>query len=150
MAKYKASDVAHYILSECYRNGSPISNLQLQKMLYFLQIIHLDTTGELLFDDEFYAWPYGPVIPHIYREFSQFGSRPIRYGRSDSSFLDSNDKAFIDAGIRVLRRKSPWDLVRVSHADGSPWDVVYNQRGDRKGHIENQLLIGSVRQTVNA
>lgn len=150
MGKYAAQDIARYVVSECYKSGNPISNLQLQKMLYFLQIIHLDTTGELLFDDEFYAWPYGPVIPHVYREYSPFGSRPIRYGRGSMAFLSAEDKSFVDAGIRVLRKKSPWDLVSVSHAVGSPWDIVYNRRGNHKGRIDNSLLHESVRQAVHA
>ena len=56
--------LAKYIVQKCYQDGHPISNLQLQKILYFLQIMYGRSTEgkELLFQDDFEAWPYGPVF----------------------------------------------------------------------------------------
>ena len=34
---YTAMDLAKYIVSKCYYDGCPISNLQLQKILYYIQ-----------------------------------------------------------------------------------------------------------------
>lgn len=68
--EYSAMEIAEYAVSRRYRHDTPISNLQLQKILYFLQVIHASETGELLFADQFEAWPYGPVIRDVYVKFS--------------------------------------------------------------------------------
>lgn len=49
--KYSAMGIAKYAVSRRYKFGRPISNLQLQKILYFLQIVFASETGRLLFAD---------------------------------------------------------------------------------------------------
>lgn len=144
-ALYSAEDIARYTVDKCYRDGKPISNLQLQKMLYLLQVVFLKVFRMLLFSEEFEAWPYGPVLRSIYIEFSEYGGSPIRESFDMKSFkIEREHAAFLDEGIEFLRRRSPWDLVRISHADGSPWDRVYNDMGDHKGTIPNKFIIESV------
>ena len=65
---YKAIDVAKYIVNKCIDDGYPISNLQLQKILYFIQRYYLQKDDQL-FDDDFEAWQFGPVIPAVYYKF---------------------------------------------------------------------------------
>ena len=59
---YKAMDVAKYIITKCARNEHPISNLQLQKILYILQKEYLQRDQKCLFFDDFEAWAFGPNI----------------------------------------------------------------------------------------
>lgn len=49
--KYSAMDIAKYAVNRQYKSNRPISNLQLQKILYFLQIVFASKTGHLLFAD---------------------------------------------------------------------------------------------------
>lgn len=137
--KYSAMDIAKYAVNRQYKSNRPISNLQLQKILYFLQIVFTSKTGHLLFADQFEAWPYGPVIRDVYVKFADCGGYPIR--REFNIAIDDRTKPFLDAGIDTLAKKSPWDLVRVSHAEGSPWDTVYNLDGKHKGIIPNKLIM---------
>ena len=146
MAPYSVNDVARYVVDKCFMDGNPVSNLQLQKILYFLQLFFIEMYGTLMFPEEFEAWPYGPVMPSVYRRFSRFGGAPIEMSFKDAdAFLKGQHKDVLDIAIKVLSSKSPWDLVRVSHADGSPWDVVYNRRQQHKGVIPNEMVIRSVR-----
>lgn len=143
-APYRARQISQYVIDKCYRSQKPISNLQLQKMLYFLQIVFVRVSGGLLFSDQFEAWPYGPVIRQIYIEFSVYGGAPIRVSFNGSGAqIDPEHRDFIDEGISLLREKSPWELVRVSHAKGSPWDEVYNVRNDHKGIIPNEMILAA-------
>ena len=137
--EYSAMGIAKYAVSRRYKSRRPISNLQLQKILYFLQIVFASKTGRLLFADQFEAWPYGPVIREVYAEFADCGGFPIR--REFDIDVDDNIRPFLDDGIDTLAEKSPWDLVRISHAEGSPWDVVYNREGRHKGTIPNELIM---------
>lgn len=138
-----ATKLSRYVVGKCARDGKPVSNLQLQKMLYFLQSVYCRATnGSLLFADEFEAWPYGPVIASVYREFSRYGGDVIdEYRDVISPGFDGGVKNFLDAGIEELRGKSPWELVRTSHAPGSPWAQVYRDGEGYKGAISNKLII---------
>lgn len=143
-AIYSATGIAHYVVDKCNGIGRPVTNLHLQKMLYFLQVIFYDQWGIPLFDDEFEAWPYGPVLPSVYREFSEYGGTPIKRSFDKPvKFLMPEHQWFLDAGIEKLRDMSPWDLVKVSHTEGSPWDYVFNKMGRYKGRISNDLLFAS-------
>lgn len=141
--KYSAMDIARYAVTRRYKCGKPISNLQLQKILYFLQFVYASETGSLLFPDQFEAWPYGPVVREVYVEFSDCGGFPIK--QEFDTTVDGAISSFLDAGVDTLAGKSPWDLVRISHAEGSPWDVVYNQEGKHKGTIPNELILRCAR-----
>ncbi|WP_161555467.1 Panacea domain-containing protein [Paraeggerthella hongkongensis] len=142
-----ASQLAHYVVDKCTKDGKPVSNLQLQKILYFLQAVYCKKTNSLLFKEEFEAWPYGPVMVGVYREYSSYGGCSIYRRHSDADMLDfGNLKSFIDDGIDFLREKYPWDLVKIAHAENSPWDRVYRGGSGYKEVIPNDFIIESNRK----
>ena len=66
---YNAIDVAKYMIDKCTREDRPISNLQLQTILYFLQGESYKECREPLFSNRIEAWPYGPVVPDVYYRY---------------------------------------------------------------------------------
>lgn len=136
-------ELAHYVIQYCTLQSTPISNLQLQKILYFLQTVFGKSYGRLLFKERFEAWPYGPVLPDIYYEYSSYGSSLISevYPELDAAMF-SSIRVFLDNGIDFLRSKSPWDLVKLAHAEGSPWHSVWRNGDGRGSEIPNELLLG--------
>lgn len=144
MAICKAMDLARYIVDKSTRDDDPVSNLQLQKIMYFIQYTHCKFYGCLMFDDEeFQAWQYGPVVPNVYDRYSRYGGRAITelYGDVDGNRLFGEMEKWVDSGIEVLRRYSPWDLVSVTHAKGSPWDTVWDNGSGRYDTIPNSLIL---------
>jgi uncharacterized phage-associated protein len=65
---YKALDIANKILAKASSSDSEelISNMKLQKLLYYQQGFHLAYFGTPLFDEEIETWMYGPVVPAVY------------------------------------------------------------------------------------
>ena len=60
-------DVARYILSRQDQNaGDTISNMKLQKLVYYAQGFALAITGKPLFQEDIEAWEHGPVAPALY------------------------------------------------------------------------------------
>ena len=61
-------DVAKFVLDESARTSRPeVSTMKLQKICYFVQGWHLAiNNGQPMFDEDFYAWKYGPVSPVLY------------------------------------------------------------------------------------
>jgi uncharacterized phage-associated protein len=77
MTKQKSINVAKYFIYQANEVGSFISNLKLQKLVFYSQAWHLALFGEPLFEEDFEAWIHGPVEPNLYREYKRFGSKPI-------------------------------------------------------------------------
>lgn len=123
---YNASDVAKYVLKKCTDNNSPISNLQLQKILYFLQKEFLITTGYPLFYDEIEAWQFGPVVPNVYYEYCSYGANPIaKILDSYASLISAEARKTADPIIEAKQKKYPWDLVEEAHKPGGAWAYIY-------------------------
>ena len=142
-----ARNLAHYVVDKCAVAGDPVSNLQLQKILYFLQFVFCKKTGRLLFGEQFSAWPYGPVIERIYNEYRIYGGSKInRTYPSASDSIPRQIQPFVDNGIEYLSHRSPWDLVASSHAEGSPWARVWNEGNGYKNVISNQLIMTAARR----
>jgi uncharacterized phage-associated protein len=74
MNNYTAMDIANYIIwyvSE--KQLGKITPLKLQKILYYVSTTYLKDCDELLFDEEFEKWQYGPVVTDVYHNFKKFG-----------------------------------------------------------------------------
>lgn len=69
-----ALDLAKYILK---RSNKELSNLELQKTLYFTELDYIKKFNEHLIEDEFEAWRYGPVSREVYCEYRNYGANSI-------------------------------------------------------------------------
>lgn len=120
---YSAVEIAQFIITFCTNIGAPVSNLQLQKILYYLQV-HFAKNGKRLYEEDIYAWQYGPVIPEIYYLFSGYGACKIanRYQTN----IEPDVQREIEPIIQRLIQISPWNLVEMTHEIGGPWYVAYN------------------------
>lgn len=137
-SKYSAEIMAGYTVSKCINDGLPISNLQLQKILYYIQKRYL-TDNKTAFDDDFEAWQFGPVIPLIYYKYSGFGAMPIDI--SDSNYeISLIDMDIVDPIIESKRSLNPWDMVKDTHKPGGAWDRTY-QNGKGNHRIISKKMI---------
>lgn len=73
-----ALDVAQFFIAcaETTEDGE-ISNLKLQKLVYYAQGFHLAIYGQPLFEEDLEAWTHGPVAPSVYHHYKRYGSSPI-------------------------------------------------------------------------
>ena len=120
MANYSAQQVANSLLAFGNSYGDTLTNLKLQKLLYYTQAWYLAFNDDPLFDEDFEAWIRGPVMPSVWRKFKEFKHRPI-------VDVDVNDRAkgeHINAHIteifRVYGSMSGFDLERLTHTE-APW-----------------------------
>ena len=134
---YSAVEIAKFVITFCAEMGKPISNLHLQKILYYLQV-HFAKQGRQLYNEEIYAWQYGPVVPEIYYLFAGYGACKI-INRYETS-IDANIRAEIEEVVKKLIEISPWELVRMTHTKGDPWDKTYNDGSGINDVIDFGLL----------
>ena len=70
-------NVTKYLLFRFSFFGDVVTNLKMQKLLYYVYVWCLVKTGKPCFEEKFQAWPNGPVLPSIYQELKSFGASPI-------------------------------------------------------------------------
>lgn len=119
---YDANEVAKLVINESIREGKPVTNLKLQKILYFMWIDWFAKKKEYLFDNRIEAWHYGPVIPDVYYRYRIFVADPIRK-ECKCSITGSDKDLIIEMADRYIPR-SAGELISDSHACGSPWEKV--------------------------
>ena len=105
--------------------GDLMTDLKLQKMLYFAQCWHLVRHDKPLFNSRIEAWDHGPVIPEVYSEYRQYGSNPIHASAVDYSVFAEQELETIMDVFAYYGRYSASGLRELSHEYGSPWAEVY-------------------------
>lgn len=134
---YEAVHIAKYIINKCTIDQHPISNLQLQKILYCIQRDFLKN-DMLAFDDDFEAWQFGPVIPEVYYLFCGFGA--IRIRMKYDLDIGSDYAALINPIIERKRLLNPWDWSEDINATGKAWDKVYSNGNGNHKTIPKQIV----------
>lgn len=135
---YSALFISKYIINKCTRENCAISNLQLQKILYYIQRDFLKNGSEA-FPDDFEAWQFGPVIPAVYNQYCSFGGMPIRM--SYDIDLQTEYKNIIDSIVIEKRALNPWDMISDTHQPGRAWDKVYRNGIGNHQEIPKQLIM---------
>ena len=78
MSNYSAIDVSTYIINYSCDINSPVSNLKLQKLLYYVQAALLVETGKKkCFESKIVAWEFGPVVVESYQHYKEYGRNNI-------------------------------------------------------------------------
>lgn len=120
---YKALDIANKIISKTdLEHGDTISNLKLQKMLYYQQGFHLAYFGTPLFDEDIVAWQYGPVVPSVYKEYKSFESNSISTSEEGISLSDDEEELFNNV-YEEYNQFSAVALMKMTHEE-SPWKTT--------------------------
>lgn len=121
---YSAVDVAKYIVTYSNRQNKPVSNLKLQKILYFTWIDYFKQTKSHLFEDHICAWGFGPVVPAVYRRFCIYAGEPI--SREYDVEIRQDDTDILNGIIDQYLDLSASELVSRSHEENRSWHQVYN------------------------
>ena len=120
---YKALDIANKIISKTdLEHGDTISNLKLQKMMYYQQGFHLAYFGTPLFAEDIVAWQYGPVVPYVYKEYKSFESNSISTSKEGISLSDDEEELFNNV-YEEYNQFSAVALMKMTHEE-SPWKTT--------------------------
>lgn len=136
---YTANDIANWFLNENrikinFEDSEYITNLKLQKLLYYAQGCYLAKYDKCLFKDEFVAWDHGPVIKAIYEKYKKNGSTGIRYDEDYDDILDEDTKDFLRSVYDRFGQYTAWKLRDMTHQE-RPWKETV-----RNGIISKDLI----------
>lgn len=138
---YNVMDVARFITNYSIEIGRPVSNLKLQKLLYFVQVEFIRQLGEPCYDEPIVHWRHGPVVESVYQKYKAYGAENITdmelqyldicFDIEKMSFVterklyNEDDFAYghqflIKGVVEYYKDVSPWEMVELTHRE-NPW-----------------------------
>jgi len=124
---YQSLNISKYLLSKVNIErfeeiGDGISNLKMQKLLFYIQKTYFSVFKKAFFHEDIEAWRYGPVTPVIYHRFKKYNSNNIDI-IEESEFIKSkeplnfDDLLVIDFVWDKYAKYSAGTLVDMTHSD---------------------------------
>jgi uncharacterized phage-associated protein len=127
-------DVARYILTKV-----PCTHLKIEKLVYMCYADYLCNENKKLFEDNIYAYRYGPVIESIYKKYKHTnnleddGNEPNKEYYKEENFMPFRSRIIssfdgvkklisINNTIEKYASLSAEDLVELTHKRNSPWE----------------------------
>lgn len=126
----KSIDIANAIIAG-YGSEIFITNLKLNKLVYFAQVESVRDDGTALFDDAVEAWQFGPVTRAVYNEFKRHGRDRITEPSAPVE-LDDRSAGIVERVASTYGKMGAFDLVRLSHREGGAWDGAYSPDADNE------------------
>lgn len=118
-----AHDVAQFFIQKglAEDDESGISNLKLQKLLYYTKGFYQAIFEEPLFPEQFCAWTHGPVIPDLYHTYQHYGQAPIdQLDYDPSEKFNEEQLELLNEVWTVFGQYSAWKLRDMTHNE-KPW-----------------------------
>lgn len=144
---FKDMGLANWFLQKGIDRGNALTQMQLQKLVYFAHALSLASNNKPLTLGSFQAWEYGPVLPDLYEHTRHWGRKPITepIAVPGDNLLSLSIPRADEASIPYL--KSTWDtfsqydaltLSKMSHEKGSPWSAIFCE--GKRLHIPNYAI----------
>ncbi|RUW55477.1 DUF4065 domain-containing protein [Mesorhizobium sp. M1A.F.Ca.ET.072.01.1.1] len=146
---FDARLIANEILHRAWAEQLEVTQIDMQKILYFLHGHHLLEHGQPLIKSEFEAWDFGPVQRSVYDAFKGFGDQPITelaqkldpVKRLTSPFpklVDNAAVATIERHLYKYLEIPSFALVDITHQPGTPWSRTIESA---KSHVNVGMRI---------
>ena len=97
-----------------------MTNLKLQKLIYYAQAWFLALHDTSIFDEDVQAWVHGPVLPSQYHRFSHFRWQPILEEIGPPKIGDEDVETHLHEIIDVFGTETAVALERITHQE-APW-----------------------------
>lgn len=145
------NDISNFFIDLALKSENDLmTNLRLNKLLYFAQAMSLVKTNTPIYNDEIEAWAYGPVVPQIYNKYKKYGRKDIDEidEKYTSDVFSPNELDILFDTVNAYDKYSTGELVRLTHIKGSPWDIAFNVKNDKiiskddiKNYYEKNIVI---------
>lgn len=146
---YSVLDIANKLLLKPMwdDNLELISNLKLQKLLYYEQGYHLAVFDTPLFNENIEAWMYGPAVPEVYEKYKSFGRGGITPETKEVIQLTDEEESLFQEVFDAYKEYSAYGLMIKIHEE-FPWTSTPHGPGyiipkDKiKSYFKTQLIDG--------
>jgi uncharacterized phage-associated protein len=132
-APYPVLTVARWFIAWAGEEAdTDLSNLKLQKVLYYAQGHHLARFGTPVFNEAVDAWAHGPVVKTAYHAFKDFEGAAIQFdGEYDWDQIDPETTQFLIEVWATYGALAAWKLREMTHAE-PPWQMAFDGSPDKE------------------
>lgn len=122
-----AYELANYLVYLTHDSFEDLTNMKINKLLYFAQGHCLQKTGRPLFPDKIEAWRHGPIIEAVYQAYRKYGDSPIsEYNPAILDQVSTAEKDLLFDIAREYGRYTASALRNLTHVVDGPWYSVYD------------------------
>ena len=139
--------IANFFIRKSIKEKRPISQIKLQKLIYFAHGFYLAVKEKPLVNEKIEAWQYGPVVPLIYHRFKNWGNSPIRrvlIEKSDNLLISEDVVEFLDLVWHKFAGYSASELVDMSHEKDGPWHKSIEKSKALVGFVVPNIVINNL------
>ncbi len=146
---HSARSIANSFLDIANIAGKQLTNMQLQKLVYFAHGWHLALKGEPLLTDAVKAWTFGPVIPPLYNSLRMYGTgivtEPIKRKNLDTGEIaevrepeSEYVKSLLQRTWQVYGHMTGSQMSYLTHESGTPWEIAWKK--EKFSIISDELI----------
>lgn len=111
-----------------------LSNLEMQKIAFIAEMLHLGRFDTPLIREQWQAWSYGPVQPDLYHRAKIFGAEPVKDIFIEPPFLrNSNQEKAIRDAYDLMKDLRAGQMINITHQPDGAWAKSY--RSGRKNSV---------------
>jgi uncharacterized phage-associated protein len=139
--------IANFFIRKSIKVKRPISQIKLQKLIYFAHGFYLAVKEKPLVNEKIEAWQYGPVVPLIYHRFKAWGNKPINQvlvQKSDNLYISEEVIEFLDLVWHKFSYYSAGELVDLSHEKDGPWHRAIEKSKALVGFVVPNIVINNI------
>ncbi len=149
-------EIANEFIRLGERDGVAFTHMQLQKLVYIAHGWNLAVNGASLTKDAPQAWEFGPVYREIWEALRGCGQTPVTRLIANGDFALGSFAERVDDPAKASLSKVESDVVKkvyedyrhfhayqlsaLTHAEGTPWTVVYDNGNGKSAQISSDLI----------
>ena len=145
------SALANFFINKSQKDGVPITNLKLQKLMFIgYGWVTALTSPKLIGEEKFQAWQNGPVLPSIYHQMKRFGGNDLKeyaveyYIEEDLVYIpkikENEILGILDKIWGIYMKFTSKDLIDLISQDDAPWMNTIKNHTHNSKEISNESI----------
>lgn len=123
----KAIEIANYIIYLLGDVCDDLTNMKINKLLYYVQGVSLSRTNERIFEEDIEAWEHGPVVKSVYVHYTKWPPKTaFKVCEPDIDISFQEKKDIVMDVCREYGLLTASALRDKTHDKGSPWEKNFS------------------------
>ena len=133
--------VANYFIGRALQDQRPLTPLQVNKLVFLAHVWTLGLHRRPLINQQFEAWPYGPISPAVYHNLSYYGGEPVTAPvlARDNGPFKPHEASVLSQTYDLYAHLTGEQLSAICRAPGGPWDST-RRRSKRRVTVPDGLI----------
>ena len=123
---------SYFLIKLFHDDGKEVTQIHVQKLMYLFEGYYMNVKDvNELYECSYQAWNLGPVASQLYNTFKKYGKNDIVL--TEEEILKTEDiveekKKLLKDIYDAFKNFTTTDLIKFTHAVGSPWDVAWRYK----------------------